>query len=173
MGAIATQITSLMVVYSTVYSDADQGKHQSSASLAFVWGIHRGPVNSPHKWPVTRKCFHLMTSSWYLRIKCEISANIYNDIWERNVYYKSTPAREILRKTCNVVIGAVAGDGTAPRDVRPSAGAVTTTKYHFKGIFVTRCTRSSFFLQNDDISVLVERTNFATPTYLRKLHLKV
>ena len=57
MGAIATQITSLMVVYSTVYSDADQGKHQSSASLTFVCGIHRGPVNSPQKWPVTRKMF--------------------------------------------------------------------------------------------------------------------
>ena len=38
-------------------SDADQRKHQSSASLAFVRGIHRGPVNSPHKWPVTRKMF--------------------------------------------------------------------------------------------------------------------
>ena len=55
MGTIASQITSLTIVYSTVYSDADQRKHQSSASLAFVWGIHRGPVNSPHKWPVTRK----------------------------------------------------------------------------------------------------------------------
>ena len=63
MGAMASQITSLTIVYSTVYSGADQSKHQSSASLAFVWGIHRGPVNSPHKWPVTRKCFHLMTSS--------------------------------------------------------------------------------------------------------------
>ena len=48
-GAIASQITSLAVVYSIVYSDADQRKHLSSASLAFVWGIHRGPVNSPHK----------------------------------------------------------------------------------------------------------------------------
>ena len=57
MGAMASQITSLTVVYSTVYSGADQSKHQSSASLAFVWGIHRGPVNSPHKWPVTRKMF--------------------------------------------------------------------------------------------------------------------
>ena len=57
MGAIAAQITSLTIVYSTVYSGADQSKHQSSASLAFVWGIHRGPVNSPHKWPVTRKMF--------------------------------------------------------------------------------------------------------------------
>ena len=57
MGTIASQITSLTLVYSTVYSDADQREHQSSVSLAFVWGIHRGPVNSPHKWPVTRKTF--------------------------------------------------------------------------------------------------------------------
>ena len=55
MGAIASQITSLTMVYSIVYSDADQRKHQSSALLTFVRGIHRGPVNSPHKWPVTRK----------------------------------------------------------------------------------------------------------------------
>ena len=57
MSAIASQITSLTVVYSIAYSDADLRNHQSSASLAFVWGIHRGPVNSPHKWPVTRKMF--------------------------------------------------------------------------------------------------------------------
>ena len=57
MGAIASQITSLTIVYSTVYSDADQRKHQSSASLAFVRGLHRGPVNSPYKWPVTGKMF--------------------------------------------------------------------------------------------------------------------
>ena len=54
MGAIASQITSLTIVYSTDCSGAYQSKHQSSASLAFVRGIHRGPVNSPHKWPVTR-----------------------------------------------------------------------------------------------------------------------
>ena len=57
MGAIASQITSLTSVHSTRYSDADQRKHQSPASLAFVRGINRGPVNSPHKWPVTRKMF--------------------------------------------------------------------------------------------------------------------
>ena len=57
MGTIASQITSLTIVYSTVCSDADQRKHQSSASLAFVRGSHRGLVNSPHKWPVTRKIF--------------------------------------------------------------------------------------------------------------------
>ena len=57
MGVIVSQIVSLAIVYSTVYSDADQRKHQSSALLAFVWGIHRRPVNSPHKWLVTRKMF--------------------------------------------------------------------------------------------------------------------
>ena len=41
MGAIASQITSLTIVYSTVYSGADQSKHQSSASLAFARGNHR------------------------------------------------------------------------------------------------------------------------------------
>ena len=55
MGAMASQITILTIVYSTVYSGADQSKHQSSASLVFVWGSHRGPVNSPHKGPVARK----------------------------------------------------------------------------------------------------------------------
>ena len=55
MDAIASQITGLTIVYSKVHSGADQRKHQSSATLAFVRGIHRGPVNSPHKLPVTRK----------------------------------------------------------------------------------------------------------------------
>ena len=63
MSAMASQITGVVIVYSTVCSGADQRKHQSSASLAFVREIHRGPVNSPHKEPVTRKkIFHVMTS---------------------------------------------------------------------------------------------------------------
>ena len=57
MSVIASLITSLTIVYLSVYSGAGQGKHQSSASLAFVRGIHRRPVNSPHKGPVTRKMF--------------------------------------------------------------------------------------------------------------------
>ena len=59
IGTMASQITSLAIVYMylTVYLDADQGKPQSSAPLAFVRGIHRWPVNSPHKGPVTRKMF--------------------------------------------------------------------------------------------------------------------
>ena len=79
MGAIWSPITSLTIVYSIVYSDADQGKHQSSASLAFVRGIHRSPVNSPHKWPVTRKmfplddvimdCFKIVSGLWNTKCK--------------------------------------------------------------------------------------------------------
>ena len=57
MGTMVSQITSLTIVYSTIYSDSDQRKHQSSTSLAFVWGIHRWLVNSPHKWPVMQKKF--------------------------------------------------------------------------------------------------------------------
>ena len=55
MSTMTSQITSLVIVYSTVYSGADERKHQSSASLAFVRGIHQWAVNSPHKGPVTRK----------------------------------------------------------------------------------------------------------------------
>ena len=67
MTQLASQITSLTVVYSAVYSDADQRKHQSSASLAFVWGIHRDRWIPRTKGQLRGKCFHLMTSS------CELS----------------------------------------------------------------------------------------------------
>ena len=57
MAAMASQITNLTIVCSTVYSGEDQWKHQSSAPLAFVRGIHQWLVNSPHKLPVMRKMF--------------------------------------------------------------------------------------------------------------------
>ena len=57
MITMESQITSITIVYSTVYSGADQRKHQSSAPLAFVRGIHRLPVNSSLKGSVTRKMF--------------------------------------------------------------------------------------------------------------------
>ena len=69
MGVMVSQITSLTIAYSTIYSGTDQRKHQSSASPAFVRGSHHWPVNSPHRWPVMPKIFHLMTSSCV----CEIT----------------------------------------------------------------------------------------------------
>ena len=55
MSAMGSQIIHISNVCSTVCSDADQRKHQSSMSLAFVRG--RVLVDSPHKWPVTWKMF--------------------------------------------------------------------------------------------------------------------
>ena len=74
MGAMASQISSLTIVYWTVYSGADQRKHQSSASLAFVRWIHRWPVNSPHKEPVTRKMFPFDDVVMSCVLDCSISS---------------------------------------------------------------------------------------------------
>ena len=90
MGAIASQITSLTIVYSIVYSDADQRKHQSSASLAFVQGIHRGTVNSPHKWPVTRKMFPfddvIMCGNKTRSVASKTMVIHYFTLWLRNSF---------------------------------------------------------------------------------------
>ena len=67
MPKMACRITSLTVVYSTVYSDADQRKHHSSVSLAFVWGIHRDRCIPRTKGQLRGKCFHSMTSSWHTK----------------------------------------------------------------------------------------------------------
>ena len=64
MSAMASQITGVSIVYSTVCSDTDQRKHQSSALLAFVRGSHRGRWLPRTKGQWRGKCFHLMTSSW-------------------------------------------------------------------------------------------------------------
>ena len=64
MGTIASQITSLTIVCSNVYSDEDKKSH-SSSSLAFVLGIHRWPVKSPHKGPVTQSMFSFDDVSMY------------------------------------------------------------------------------------------------------------
>ena len=70
MSTMASQVTSLAIVYSTVYSGADQRKPQSSASLAFVRGIHRWIPRTNGQ--LRGKCFHLMTS-WYYRVVYSIS----------------------------------------------------------------------------------------------------
>ena len=62
MTTMASQINRLTVVYSTVYSDADQIEHHSSTSLAFVWGIHRDRWIPRTKGQLRGKWFHLITS---------------------------------------------------------------------------------------------------------------
>ena len=100
MGTIASQITSLTIVYSAVYSGADQIKHHNSASLDFVWGIHRGPVNSPHKWPVTRKMFPLMTSSWLLVFTSIGKLNQHRDLGAFQKHLWALKSRSSWMSTC-------------------------------------------------------------------------
>ena len=57
ISTMASEVTSITIVYSIVYSGTEERKHQRSVSLAFVRWINRWPVNSPHKGPITRKMF--------------------------------------------------------------------------------------------------------------------
>ena len=94
MGAMASQITSLTIVYSIVYSVADKRKYQTSALLAFVWGIHRSPVNSPHKGPVTGKMFPFHDVIMWVqesanatcRLKSLLSNYIHWKVWDKTIY---------------------------------------------------------------------------------------
>ena len=80
MSTMASQITSLMIVYSAVYSGTDKRKHQTSSSLIFVMGIHRWTVNSLHKGPVTRKIVPfddvIMHSVRNIRLKWATAPNV-------------------------------------------------------------------------------------------------
>ena len=72
MSAMASQNTSRTILYLIVHSGADHRKHQSSASLTFLRGIHRWPVNSPRKRPVTRKTFPFHDVIMRYRFACDI-----------------------------------------------------------------------------------------------------
>ena len=87
MNAMASHITGVSVVCSTVRPCADQIKHQTSASLTFVRGNHRWWVDSPHKGPVTRKMSPFMTSSVII---CTLSVNaeVYICSYGATVYIK-------------------------------------------------------------------------------------
>ena len=130
MSAIASQITSLTIVHSTVYSDAAQRKHQSSASLAFVWGIHRGPVNSPHKWPVTRKMFpfHDVIMFGYIHVK----------LWDPS---KPFGVRQTSRIRFCVVLKK-----------RPGQVSVTRNPLHFANVNVFGKTRETFLVPCQNVS---------------------
>ena len=87
---------SLSIGYSTVYTVADQRKSQSSASLAFVRGIHLWPVNSPHKWPVTRKMFPFDDVIMIVKTPPDRTDHIYNERLYIYIYiyiYQSTTTK--------------------------------------------------------------------------------
>ena len=85
MGPMASQITSLTIHYSIVHSGEDQRKHRSSASLAFVRGIHRWPVNSPHKMPVTRKIFPF-DDVVMIKLNMMPPSNLHDFLWKYKLH---------------------------------------------------------------------------------------
>ena len=109
MSAITSQITGVSIVYPFVCSGADQRKHESSASLAFVSGIHRSPVNSHHKGPVTRKMFpfhDFMKLSWpWLLMPCVGSwtqITSYHAI--SHVAYNFACTMDIFTDPCQLIV---------------------------------------------------------------------
>ena len=68
MGSMTSQITNLTIVYSAIYSGADQRKHQKLCVTGLCVGNSPGQVNSPHKWPVTRKMFPFDDVIMYVQI---------------------------------------------------------------------------------------------------------
>ena len=90
-------------VYSIGYYRADQRKHQSPASLAFVRGIHRWPVNSPHKWPVTRRIFPfddvIMIRPYCILTKFKFCNEIY--MWYFFKYWHFYPGNRMQFDTKN------------------------------------------------------------------------
>ena len=86
MSTMASQITSLTIVYSTIYSSTAQRKHQSSASLAFARGIHRWPVNSPHK----RAGNAGNDSIWWRHHEHNTKPWEYSTLYIRDLIYKHT-----------------------------------------------------------------------------------
>ena len=84
MSAMVSQNTSIAIVYSTVYSGADQRKHQSSESLTFVQGFHRWLVNSLHKWPVMWKMFtfeDIIMCLWSVCMQMHRNLKMLMDRW--------------------------------------------------------------------------------------------
>ena len=126
MTMLASQITSLTVVYSIVYSGVNQRKHQSSASLAFVREIHRGPVNFPHKWPVTRKmfpfddvimckkilmknwCYEQLCSLWIASVTSEYMHHLYIHLLHSIIYEVSSRfCVDIINFPCHIWLQTV------------------------------------------------------------------
>ena len=103
MSTMVYQITSLMIVYSTVHPGTEQRKHQSSASLAFVRGIHRSPVNSPHKGPVMRKMFPfddiIMAGSIYMSWWLGDSKAMETDLMHDFILAECPTTKDILIDT--------------------------------------------------------------------------
>ena len=127
MGAMASQITRLTIVYSTVYSGADQRKHQTSASLAFVRGIHRWPVKS-----VFDTLYNLNTQGFQTWISKTYELKLVIWYWYRFM----SPANTWSIKTWRMKSYFVS---TWPSDLRSGDTSIVRTYRLYKSSFGTEC----------------------------------
>ena len=139
MGAMASQITSLTIVYSTVYSGVDQRKHKSSASLTFVRGIHRWPVNSPHTWPVTRNMFpfdDVNMSAMNLDFSYDVIWQ--SDTWSTLHFASRMSLSRSGRRSCTWFIGKCTGPRYYDK-ISYWRCTYPLSNFAFKCVFVYRC----------------------------------
>ena len=106
MDAMASQITS-QIVYSIVYPGADQRKHQSPASLAFVRGFHRWPVNCPHKGQVTRKMFPFDDVIMKCAVLYCITLSCTAQLWKPRINKVRTKKKRLSSFSCCVPVHAI------------------------------------------------------------------
>ena len=125
MSAMASQITGASIVCLTVCSGADQRKHQSSASLAFVSGIHRWLVDSPHKGPVTRKMFSfddvIMKESWV------VEPGVVFFWWQGMTCFMTHTTTQLPRVPWALWHNNIPGDGNINSDNSPRPDLPTPT----------------------------------------------
>ena len=113
MSTMASQITSITIVYLTVY----QWKHQSSASLAFMkgirdinvsGGIHRWQMNSPHKGPVTQKMFPFDVTSSCVAVRRSLSTT-YTAVGLGLLLYTAVCVVSFWSMVCNFISFDIVG----------------------------------------------------------------
>ena len=137
---------------STVYTGTDQRKHQSSASLAFVRGIHRSPVKSLHKWPVTRNMFPFDDVIMY-EVGCllPVRSQRRDFIWISNTFHVSPTKLQQFVDSINQ-IGFIATRYTSKGTVPILVFCNTEWKpllYQFRMTFNHWCCPRIFFPRND------------------------
>ena len=143
------QITGVSVVCSNVCSGTDQRKHQSSMSLAFVRGIHRSLVDSPHKGPVMWEMLpfddvimrYTIALSWWWDMGCliyhwgQLHEYITETYWQYFFYSKEVCFKPHLHycsslSHCLVPFGASASDGSV---ISMCWGHIYVQNWHWRG----------------------------------------
>ena len=176
MSAMASQITGITIIYSTVCSGVDQRKHQRSASLAFVRGIHRWPVNSPRKGPVTRKMFPfddvIMFTRWYPLI--EVTWSHYHDGFSETIMIMTSGdlnwmamapvwRQDICRSgpLCeDLAVGSVDGEEYAPGSMRFRPLYLLEVVHHTSLTDIMACGHHVHHAVIDGLRVITPPTNW-------------